>query len=114
MSTAIVTNVETLRQSHTAGLFQGAEHGGVAVSFFVVHQPPGGGPSLHVHPYEEVFVVHEGEAAFTIGGESMRAVGGDIVVAPREVPHKFTNCGRVPLRMTNIHPSPRVVQEWLE
>jgi mannose-6-phosphate isomerase-like protein (cupin superfamily) len=67
-----------------------------------------------VHPYEEVFVVHEGEAAFTIGGESTRAVGGDIVVAPREVPHKFANCGRVPLRMTNIHPSPRVVQEWLE
>jgi mannose-6-phosphate isomerase-like protein (cupin superfamily) len=67
-----------------------------------------------VHPYEEVFVVHEGDATFTVGGESITAVGGDIVVAPREVPHKFTNSGRGNLRMTNIHPSPTVIQEWLE
>ena len=31
----------------------------------VVNAPPGGGPNLHTHPYEEVFVVQEGHATFT-------------------------------------------------
>lgn len=37
------------------------------VSFIVVDEPPGGGPRLHRHPYEEVFVVQEGTAIFTAG-----------------------------------------------
>jgi hypothetical protein len=42
---------------------RGQEHG-VAVSAFVVDSGPGMGPSLHVHPYPEVFIVHEGQATF--------------------------------------------------
>ena len=36
------------------GEFQG-HHLGAGVSFIVVDAPPGSGPRLHRHPYEEVF-----------------------------------------------------------
>ena len=32
-------------------------HLGAGVSLIVVDAPPGGGPRLHRHPYEEVFMV---------------------------------------------------------
>ena len=44
--------------------FEGREHG-ANVSFFVSRVPAGGGPGLHVHPYEETFVIHEGSATFS-------------------------------------------------
>jgi mannose-6-phosphate isomerase-like protein (cupin superfamily) len=91
-------------------IFEGADHGGVGLSFFLVDSEPGAGPDLHVHPYVEVFVVHEGEATFLVGDESLVAVGGHIVVAPAEVPHKFQNTGSDRLRMTNIHPRARMTQ----
>lgn len=106
---------ESLRRP-TGGspVFEGAEHGGVAVSFFMVDAAPGEGPRLHRHPYDEVFVLHDGEASFTVGDESILAHSGQVVVAPRQVPHKFRNSGSGRLRMTTIHPSERVIQEWLE
>jgi quercetin dioxygenase-like cupin family protein len=42
--------------------FEGVERG-VGVSLIFVDAPPGDGPRLHRHPYEEVFVVQEGEAS---------------------------------------------------
>src|SRR5215831_5575884 len=112
MSSIEVIDDETLRRNGSR-LFEGADHGGVGVSFFLVDAPPGGGPSLHVHPYAEVFVVHEGQATFTIGDESIVAVGGQVVVAPGERPHKFQNTGSERLRMTTIHPNERTITEWL-
>ncbi len=73
--------------------FQGHRHG-AGVSFIVVDAPPGGGPRLHKHPYEEVFVVQEGTATFTAGGETIEVEGGQIVVVPAGVPHRFVNSGR--------------------
>lgn len=102
------------RRTGGAPLFEGADHGGVAVSCFMVDAAPGEGPSLHRHPYDEVFVLHDGEATFTVGDESIQAHGGQVVVGPRQVPHKFENCGSGRLRMTTIHPSERVITEWLE
>ncbi|HJQ30299.1 MAG TPA: cupin domain-containing protein [Rubrobacter sp.] len=80
------------------------------VSFFLVDSPPGRGARLHKHPYEEVFVVQEGEAVFTVGDEVIEASGGQIVVAPAGVPHKFVNSGSGPLRQVDIHPSERIRQ----
>lgn len=112
MSDMEVINAEGLRQNGS-WFFEGADHGGVAVSFFLIDSEPGAGPHLHVHPYIEVFVVHEGEATFLVGDESLVAVGGQIVVAPAEVPHQFRNTGSERLRMTNIHPRESMVTEWL-
>jgi mannose-6-phosphate isomerase-like protein (cupin superfamily) len=104
---------EVPRVSPTAHLFEGAEHG-VAVSAFVVDSTPGLGPSLHTHPYPEVFIVHEGEATFVVDGAEVIAAAGDIVVAPAGRPHRFTNTGAGRLLMTSISPAGRTETTWLE
>src|SRR5688500_10695753 len=66
---------------------------GAGVSVIVVDAEPGAGPRLHRHPYEEVFVVLEGEATFTLGDRRRVVRAGEIVVAPAGVPHRFVNSG---------------------
>jgi mannose-6-phosphate isomerase-like protein (cupin superfamily) len=90
--------------------FEGYRYGGVDVSFFLVDSPPGSGAGLHKHPYEEVFVMLEGEATFTVGDATIEASAGQVVVAPAGVPHKFVNSGTGPLRQVDIHPSGRIQQ----
>jgi mannose-6-phosphate isomerase-like protein (cupin superfamily) len=80
----------------------------------VVDAPPGGGPKLHRHPYEEVFIVQEGTATFTAGDETVEVNGGQVVVVPAGVAHKFVNSGQERLRQVDIHASERFVTEWLE
>ena len=97
-----------------APLFEGADFGDLPIAFFAVDAPPGMGPKLHRHPYAEVFVVHEGTAAFQVGEERLEVTGGHIVIAPGGVPHKFQNAGQGWLRLTNIAPQARTETEWLE
>jgi mannose-6-phosphate isomerase-like protein (cupin superfamily) len=78
-----------------------------------VDAAPGTGPRLHRHPYEEVFVVLEGEATFTLGDEQRLARPGDVVVAPAGVPHRFVNTGPGRLRQVDVHVSARFETEWL-
>ena len=87
---------------------------GAGVCVIVVDSDPGEGPRLHRHPYEEVFVMHEGEATFTLGDEQVVAKLGDVLVAPAGTPHKFVNTGTGRLRQVDIHVSPEFVTEWLE
>lgn len=49
---------------------------------------PGGGPALRRHAYPEVFVVLEGKATFTVGGDEVTARAGPVVAAPAGVPHR--------------------------
>jgi mannose-6-phosphate isomerase-like protein (cupin superfamily) len=80
----------------------------------VVDAPPGGGPKLHRHPYEEVFIVQEGTATFTAGDETVEVKGGQGVVVPARVAHNFVNSGEERLRQVDMHASERFVTEWLE
>jgi mannose-6-phosphate isomerase-like protein (cupin superfamily) len=95
-------------------LFQGKEYGDIPISFFWVEAQPSQGPRLHVHPYEEIFVVQEGRATFTLGDTTIEIEGGNVVIGPAHVPHKFINSGSGLLRMINIHPGKEVIQQWLE
>ena len=70
----------------------------------------GAGPVLHVHPYDEIFVVTKGRARFTVGEESFVAEEGDVAVAPANTPHKFANAGPGPLHTMDIHLS----AEWIQ
>ena len=63
------------------GELQG-RHVDAGVSIIVVDAPPGSGPKLHRHPYEEVFVVQEGTATFTAGEETIQATSGQVMVVP--------------------------------
>jgi quercetin dioxygenase-like cupin family protein len=62
------------------GRFEGRDHGS-SVSFFVGSFPPGTGPGLHRHPYDETFIVEAGNATFTIAGETVELVAGQIEVS---------------------------------
>jgi mannose-6-phosphate isomerase-like protein (cupin superfamily) len=109
-----VINKDELPYSGTSHKFEGYRYGDANVSFFLTDAPPGRGPRLHTHPYAEVFVVQEGQATFTAGDATIEATGGQIVVVPAGMPHKFVNSGTGGLRQISIHASERMTTEWLE
>lgn len=94
--------------------FEGYQFGDTNLSFLWVDLSPGDGPRLHEHPYEEVFIVLEGRATFTVGSQTIEAAPGNILIAPANTPHKFINSGEGPLRQIDIHASKRFITEWLE
>jgi mannose-6-phosphate isomerase-like protein (cupin superfamily) len=49
-----------------------------------------------------------------VGGDTIEATGGQIVVAPAGAPHKFTNTGTGRARHMDIHTSARMDTAWLE
>lgn len=81
---------------------------------FLSRHPPGTGPSLHLHPYEDTFLLQEGEALFTVGDHTINASAGDILVVPAETPHKFVCSEPTTLRQMSIHPVARMQTRWLE
>lgn len=111
---ASVIHKDELEHDGTTREFQGYRYGDTNLSFIWVDLPPGGGPRLHKHPYEEVFIILVGQATFTVGSESLEATAGQILIAPRDTPHKFVNSGAGPLRQIDIHASKRFITEWLE
>jgi mannose-6-phosphate isomerase-like protein (cupin superfamily) len=110
-----VISLDALPLSNIAREFVGADHGGVGICAILVDAPPGRGPSLHRHPYEEVFITLEGQATFFLGEDERREVGpNEIVVVPPGQWHGFVNSGDGPLRQIDIHVSPSFDTEWLE
>jgi mannose-6-phosphate isomerase-like protein (cupin superfamily) len=76
-----VLKVNRLPAGENASTFDGHEHG-ASVSFFLSRNLPGSGPDLHRHPYEETFIIEDGNVRFTVGEETVEATAGDIVVVP--------------------------------
>ena len=83
--------------------FIGADHGGMPISLFLVDLRPRSGPTLHRHPYPEIFVLDTGQATFQIGNTLLTAHAGDILIAPAGCAHGFTSTGGGQLRLTAIH-----------
>ena len=111
-------NVQVIKQdqlplSNIARELVGADHGGAGVCVIFVDAPPGGGPKLHKHPYEEVFITLEGEVTLLADGREIVARAGEIVIVPPDTPHAFTNSGSGRLRQIDIHVSPSFSTEWL-
>ena len=109
-----VVAIEELETSTFSRKLVGEEHGDTGVCLIFVEAAPGDGPSLHKHPYDEIFIVQEGEALFVSGDEERTVRAGEIVIAPADIPHRFLNTGKTTLRQVDIHVSPRFVTEWLE
>jgi mannose-6-phosphate isomerase-like protein (cupin superfamily) len=76
--------------------------------------PPGGTVRLHKHPYEEIFIIQEGVATFTIGSATLEARGGQIIIVPAEMPHKFMNLNVQRLKQIDIHVNRQFITDWLE
>jgi mannose-6-phosphate isomerase-like protein (cupin superfamily) len=104
-----VINSSTLETGNLKGADRGA-----TISLILDESDPGHGPRLHRHPYDETWIVQEGNLTFQLGEERFQAGPGDIVIAPPEVPHKFTNDGPERSKLVCIHASPTMITEWLE
>jgi mannose-6-phosphate isomerase-like protein (cupin superfamily) len=109
-----VLNKADLPFVENAHEFQGYPYGGTNISLILVDMPPGKGPLLHSHPYEEIFIVQEGRVTFTVDSTTLEARAGQIVIVPPGVPHKFVNSGQANLRQIDIHASSRFITDWLE
>ena len=114
MSYHIVRWDELAQSGDTYFELEGSRYGNAGVSVILVDLPPGEGPKLHMHPYEEVFIIQEGHANYTIGSTTLEASAGQIAIVPAGVPHKFVNSGTGRLRQVDIHHSPRFITQWLE
>jgi quercetin dioxygenase-like cupin family protein len=54
------------------GNLKGADHG-ATISLILDHSEPGQGPRLHRHPYDETWVVIDGNLTFQNGEERLQA-----------------------------------------
>jgi len=93
---------------------EGYLYGDTPASLIFFDGPPGSGPTLHRHPYAEIFVVLDGQATFIVGDARIEATSGQILIAPAGIAHRFVNSGSAPLRQIDIHLSDHFVTEWLE
>lgn len=109
----LVIRSGALPGSDEARDFVGKDHG-ADLTLILINAPTGHGPSLHRHPYEEIFVVHSGTGTFTVGSSQVQAGAGDVVIAPAGTAHQFINSGSERLKLTAIHHTPEFVTEWLE
>ena len=96
------------------GSLDGTEIGGDVTILAYGTDEIGGGPRLHVHPYDETFVIVLGRARFTVGSAGFEASAGEVVLGPKGVPHKFENLGPGRLQTIDIHHSPEWIQTDLE
>ena len=67
-----------------------------------MHIPPGGGPPLHRHDFEESFTVFEGEIEATFRGEKSVVRAGETLSIPANAPHSFTNTSKQTVRLLCI------------
>ena len=96
------------------GRIEGADLGANVTVLFYTTDEIGAGPKLHVHDYDEMFIVRKGRALFTVGDRKIEAGVGDVLFAPARIPHKFHNMGPGRLETTDIHLSDRFVQVLLD
>ena len=109
-----ILTFDELRNANNTLEFEGADHGGAGVSFFVMNAAPGRGPALHRHDYPEIFITLEGQATFHGPDGDVEISAGHVAIVPAGEPHGFTSSGDGPLRQVNIHVNPRFEAEWLE
>ena len=109
-----VFDLDEMKFSPTAALFEGLPRAGVGISVFVVRTPPGKGVDIHVHPYSETFVLLEGSGRWTAGDEAVDLHANQMLVVPSETPHGFRNTGEEPLLVVSVHESGTLDQTFTE
>jgi mannose-6-phosphate isomerase-like protein (cupin superfamily) len=92
------------------GLLQGRDFGANITLIRYITDEVSVGPTLHVHPYDEIFTIQEGRARFTVGDKTIDAEAGDVVFGPANIPHGYQNLGPGRLDSLDIHLSPEWVQ----
>ena len=108
-----VFDLDEMKFSATASLFEGQPRAGIGISVFVVRTQPGGAVELHVHPHSETFVLLEGSGRWTAGNDVVELHAGQMLVVPPQTPHGFRNTGDRPLLVVSIHESGTLEQTFL-
>ena len=112
---ALIKRSEWAREDDEwVGRFEGLSVGTNVTVLFYSSEKIGGGPPLHVHTYDELFIIRQGRARFTVGEQILEAQAGEIVFGPANIPHKFENIGPGRLETTDIHLSDKFEQVVLE
>lgn len=62
---------------------------GSAVEIFDTKGPTGGGPPMHRHAWEEIYVVTKGVLDVTVDGKMTRLGPGGFAHVPANTPHKY-------------------------
>jgi mannose-6-phosphate isomerase-like protein (cupin superfamily) len=106
-------DLENMKLSSTAALFEGKERAGIDITMFVVRTPPGKFVELHVHPYSETFVLLEGSGRWTAGETVTELSPNQMLVVPADTPLGFRNVGDVPLLVVTVHESGTLEQTFL-
>ena len=106
-------DLEDMRFSATACLFEGGPRAGVGVSMFVVRMPPGTTVELHTHPYPETFLLLEGHGRWTAGEHVEELHPNQLLVVPPETAHGLRNIGETPLLVVSVHEAGRIQQTFL-
>ena len=83
-SDRLVVLGETLRPMLTNAM-------GSSLEIFDTSGPPDAGPPPHTHPWEEVYVVLDGELEVFVDGESHRLSPGGVAHVPAGVSHAYRN-----------------------
>ncbi len=109
-----VFDLDDLKFSPTAWLFEGLPRAGIGITVFVVRTPPGKGVGIHVHPYSETFVLLEGSGRWTAGDDVVDLNANQVLVVPANTPHGFLNTGDVPLLVVSVHESGTLEQTFLD
>lgn len=109
-----IVNRDELHRDGNTYEFEGYQHGDTNLSFIWVNMPPGDGVRLHKHTYQEIFIIQEGRATYTVGSTTLEAQAGNIVIVPPDTPHKFINSGDKQLVQIDIHQNPQISTQWLE
>jgi mannose-6-phosphate isomerase-like protein (cupin superfamily) len=73
-----------------------SDDSGGEISVIETAPRPGVGPRLHRHDFDEAFYVMAGELTFQLVDELITAGPGELVFAPRGVPHTYANLNGVP------------------
>lgn len=93
-----------LARQRIVGPEQGAVHTEVAVG--AIH--PGGWIAPHVHSFEEVLYVLEGEILLDLGGTVHRLLAADYALIPTGLRHSLGNSAREPIRFLSLNSPQRL------
>ncbi len=96
------------------GHVEGQVLGGSCTVLTYGNDTVGMGPPLHMHPYDETFIVVAGRARFFVGDHVIEAEAGDVLFGPKGLPHRFENLGPGRLQTIDIHHSPQWLQADVE
>jgi len=64
---------------------------GSSIEIFDTSGPAGGGPPPHQHPWEEIYVVLDGELEVTVAGETRVLNKGGVAHVPGGTTHNYRN-----------------------